>query len=119
MHGIVCYEHDCRTCAYSRQQFVLYLYYRVVFLTVSVDNGEVEVWLNEVVARDTIYEFPVAHWQNVISVTHIVEFQVSCRVDVQEHIAYVIAVVRCYVMVYKLRVFSRHVGIGEGKYRTF
>ena len=118
MHGIVGDEHQSCTCADSRQQFVLYLHHGIVFLSVQIDDGEVEVGLDEIVAGNAVDEFPVAHRQDVVGVAYVSQLQVSGGIDVQEQVAYIVATIRSYIMVDVFRVFCREILVGEDELRT-
>ena len=119
MDSIVGNQYDGCTCTYCGQQLVLDLHYRVVLLSVQVNNGEVIVWFYEVVVCDAFNQLPCTHGQYIVRVANISQLQVSCCIDVQEDVAHIVFAVRINVMVYELRVFRRHVGIGEDKFRTF
>ena len=116
--GVVGDKHNGCSFAYCRQQFVLNLHDGIVCLAVQVDDGEVEVRLDEVVSSDVVGKLPVTHGQDVVGVAHAVELQVACCVDVEEEVAHIIATVGGHVVIDGLGATRFHVGIGEGKRRA-
>ena len=118
MNGIVSNEYNGSTCAYSCQLFVFHLHNRVVFLSIQIDNSEMIVGFDKVIICDALDKLPYTYGQDVVGITHICELQMSGRVDVQEQIAHIVFAVRSHIMIDKLRLFSRHVGIGKDELRT-
>ena len=111
-------KHDGRALAHCRQQFILDLHDALIRLAVEVDDGEVEVRLDEVVGSSAVGELPVAHRQDVVRVAHAAELQEAGGVDVEEEVAHVVAAVGGHVVIDGLGASRLHVGIGEGERGT-
>ena len=118
MDSIVSNKHNGCSLTYCRQQFILDFHDAFICFAVQVDDGKVEVWLDEIVSSKSVGKLPVTHGKDVEGVAHSRQLQVSGWIDVQEQVAHVVAAVRGYIVIDELRTLCLHISIGKDKFRT-